>query len=204
MGGNVTDLTGALVTEGKLAQDVRDDLQELVNDGGICSGLGDGISSQIDQELKSLITALDMLYDFTETNLPTSGGPIPVVEGIQTANSTVDMVLDTAEEETWKARFLAIPLVIAGLWMMVGIFLAWFFPQRGSKRYFCVQSWITIPLTVLCILVVSLLVAICGVALMMNSGEQMGSQVFLLNLWLISQFYFRFMHATRSNSEQDS
>ena len=172
MGANVTDLTGSLVTEGKLAQDVRNDLQELVDDGGICSGLGAGITSQIDQELQSLITALDMLSDFTDTNLPTSGEPIAVVEGIQTANSTIDMVLDIAEEETWKARYLAIPLVIASAWMMIGICLTWFFPQFGSKRYFCVQSWVTIPLVVICILVVSIVVATCGAALVMNSGKQ--------------------------------
>ena len=209
MGANVTDLADQLVAEGNLAETIRDELQEIVNNGGICSVLGEDLNSQIDEQLQSLMDALDLLNEFTDTNIPTSSSSqgIPIVNGIQTANETIDHVLDMAEEYTWTARFLVIPMVICALWILIGGCLAWFLiPQLGldsSSRsssstrngwygYYCFQSWFAIPLTVICILVACVLAAICGTALVMNSGEihilRLMNVVALLSQFCLTQF----------------
>jgi len=171
VGADITNVADNLVAAGNQAEVLRDQLQEIVNEGGICSILGEFVNTQIDTELESVISALDMLNDFTDTSIPTSDEPFPIIDMIQTADSKIDLVLDIAEEHTWKARFFVIPMAICTLWILIGGVYAWFIPQFGFKGYFCLQSWFAIPLAVICVIVSSILLGICGAALVMNSGE---------------------------------
>ena len=54
MGGNITEISNELVTEGDLALDLRDKFQGIIDNGGVCSTLGQIIGTDLDVYLVSM------------------------------------------------------------------------------------------------------------------------------------------------------
>ena len=182
---------------GKLADDtgeVADNLLSLVDDtnplreqlvltieNGVCEAVGKtGNFDAVDEKIQDVINLLDDVGEFERGEMEA------VKNTIEEAYTSVEnMILDTLDAGGTYDRWLplyTIPMMIIGCLLVLGSLLSWFAPKT-SKRFFVLQTWITLPLLMLTIVVSIIIAGVIAPALIVNSGKSWHNKVQLSNMY---------------------
>jgi len=142
-----------------------------VLDGGICNPPDPSFQStadQINSQAQSVVNILAAIQDFSRNELITLQSAID-----QEIDPVVDALFRVANEgEKYSTPlYIAAPIVVFGLILGFGAFLSW--KGSGCSPYFCVQSWIVLPFFFLFIFIITILAALAGTLLTINSGKFM-------------------------------
>lgn len=140
-----------------------------VLDGGICNPPDpafQGTADQINSQAQSVVDVLAAIQDFSRNELVTLQTAID-----QEVDPVVDALFQVADEgEKYSTPlYVAAPIVVFGLVLVFGAFLA--SKGVGCSPYFCLQTWVVLPLFFLFIFIITILAALSGTVLTVNSGK---------------------------------
>jgi len=166
---NVTQLADDLIQAGAETVPVRNFLVELIDDG-VCSSFsaGNGDSIEIDSQAQEVVDVLTDLNDFTSDEL------IEIRDTFATEfnslESEVLVIVDDSERYA-SISYYAIGIVVLSSILYLGAYMAWFAPQVFTtlKGYFCVQTWIILPVYFLMLIATAIITAALGVTLVVIS-----------------------------------
>ena len=153
---------------------LRDSLIDQI-DEGICNSFQGGNANplaEIDNLASELVIVLNELQEFAKAEV------IDIKETFGSdLESRVNAVEDTTDyyESVLNPAYYASPAIVFGFIFMIGIILAWVNIKFGI--YFCIQTWVILPLFFIFFTVSIIAIAAVGIALVGNAGE-----VFLINL----------------------
>lgn len=140
-------------------------------DQGVCSSFdgGNGDPIDVDEKAQAAVVVLTDLSDFT------SGDLINIRENFSTEfqqiEASVNTYIDQGEKYA-KVSYYAIGVITLSSFLYIGAYLAWFAPKMfTTNAYFCIQTWIILPILFLTLVVTTVIAAAIGTALVVNSGK---------------------------------
>ena len=128
-----------------------------------------GNFNAVDNKIQKLIILLDAVGNFERNEMEAVKNTIE-----ETYTSVENMVLDTLDSGGAYDRWLplyTIPMMIMGCLLLLGSLLSWFAPKT-SKRFFVLQTWITLPLLMITIVVSVIIAGVLAPTLIVNSGKR--------------------------------
>jgi hypothetical protein len=140
-----------------------------VLDGGICNppdATFQGTADQINSQAQSVVDILSVIQDFSRNELVTLQSAID--QEIDPIVNALFRVADEGEKYSLPL-YIAAPIVIFGLILAFGAFLSW--KGSGCSPYFCVQTWVVLPFFFLFIFLITIMAALAGTLLTVNSGK---------------------------------
>jgi hypothetical protein len=176
----------SFITFADESETLRDSLVELI-DEGICSaaqggnGKSDDVTNEFDAAAATLVDILTQLQSFADndvTQIRDSFG--------QDLNSIVESVENktTIVETHANPAYYAGPALGFGFLFMIGLLLAWSSVKR-RPFFFCLQTWVLLPLFFVFIFISIIIIAAVGMVLVANAGAYVS---FFQSLLL--KFYF--------------
>lgn len=148
---------------------IRDQVVAIV-ENGVCSSFdsGNGEPIDVDVQAKKVVDVLTDLSDFTNGEL------IDIRENFSTQfqaiESEVNYYIDLAQEYA-KTSYYAIGVISLSALLYIGAYMAWFGQGCISlKSYFCLQTWVILPLYFLSLVATAIFTSAIGSALIVNSG----------------------------------
>lgn len=164
----ITDITNDLIDAGTLTMPIRDSVVDVI-EGGVCSSFdsGNGEPIDVDTNAQKVVEVLTDLNDFTNGEL------IDIRENFSTQfeaiESEVNYYIDLAQEYA-KTSYYAIGVICLSALLYIGAYLAWFGQGCISlKSYFCLQTWVILPLYLLSLVATAIFTSAIGTALVVNS-----------------------------------
>lgn len=149
--------------------ELRNALKNLVGDG-ICNSFEDGNSKPLDDfdnAANAMIQTLDGLQEFAKTEIVDIRDTFGA--NLESRVNAVEDVFDQYQR-ILNPAFYAGPAIALGVIFMIGIILAWMKFELSS--YFCVQTWIFLPIFYGFITISAFIIAFIGVALVANAGKK--------------------------------
>ena len=146
---------------------LKENLMSLI-DGGICSppagsdfqDVADSINTQAQIVLDSLIA----LQEFPENELASIQS---YFEDFASFSDDLVEAVDTVEKYS-KPLYLAAPIVAFGLIIGIGGLLAW--RVSGCGTYFCIQTWVFLPIFFLMVIVAAVIASGSSMMLKFSAG----------------------------------
>ncbi len=148
---------------------VRDDLVQMIDDG-VCNSFdgGNGDPVPVDSTVQTAVTILTDLSDFTQ-------GPLTDIKDnfatqFVAIEADVTNYIDQAQDYG-RVSYYALAIIIISSLLYVGAYIAWFAPKLCAfKAYFCLQTWIVLPIFFVTLILTAFFTAAIGTALVVNSG----------------------------------
>ena len=166
---DISNIANDLIEAGNSTKPIRDNLVQMMADG-VCSSFdgGNGDPIDVDTQVQKAVDLLTDLSDFT-------GGELTSIHDnfssqFEIIDEDVTNILDSAQDYS-RVSYYAIGVISLSSIMYLGAYLAWFGPQQclPMKGYFCLQTWIVVPLYFLTLIITAILTAAIGTALVVNS-----------------------------------
>lgn len=150
------------------AQTSRDNLQAVVDNGGICSVTSQPIvvPTDYDDDLNTVITLLDdAVNDFDILSIPSLA-----IDSYKNEEWGVDDTFDTAESYMNYSRYILIPVGLLGILVGISVIVTALFSENNYlKTFYCSQKWVTLPLVSMMTIVMGLVAAVVGVLSVINA-----------------------------------
>jgi hypothetical protein len=138
----------------------------------VCTADGSGgVADQFDQAATAVVNILTALQDFSKNQLT------DIRNTFATEFNTVSNDLYSASEtgESYsQPSFIASPVIVFGLLLTFGTYLAWKGPY--FKPYFVMQTWFLIPVFMIFIVIIAIVLAATGTILVANSDVCLGGE----------------------------
>ena len=170
---SVVNITDEVISFSSNTIELKEDIVlELENK--ICEPDGSGgIADNFDNSAQQVVNILGALQDFSLSDL----------KEIRTTFATkFDMVTDDfydltgIGEQYAEPMYMGIPILVFGLGLFIGTFLAWKARIPCSNVFFCLQSWTLLPTFFVIIVLMVIVLAISSIALVANSDVCMGGE----------------------------
>lgn len=168
LGDDAADLSNQLSDVVSQAQTSRDNLQTVLDNGGICSSTTHPvvIPTNYDDELSTVIASLDEVVDeFDIISIPSLA-----IDSEKNQEWEVDDTFDTIELVVTYSRFFFIPVGVVGVLMGVSAFMTAFFSEKMYlKSFYCSQTWVTLPLVGFLAIIMGVFASGIGVFAVINA-----------------------------------
>jgi hypothetical protein len=170
LGDDAADLSNQLSDVVSQAQTSRDNLQTVLDNGGICSSTTHSvvIPTDYDDELSTVIALLDEVVDeFDILSIPSLA-----IDSEKNQEWEVDDTFDTIEFVVTYSRFFFIPVGVVGVLMGISAFMTAFFSEKMYlKSFYCSQTWVTLPLVGFLAIIMGVFASGVGVFAVINAGK---------------------------------
>jgi len=166
----VVSSTDKAIALGESTLSLKDSLLfQLELDGGICNPSDTSfefLATSINTQAQVVVQSLTDLQDFAKNDLTSIRKTFD--EDFGDYSGQLMDAADTGEKYS-KPMYIAAPIVFFGLIFGIGGLLAW--RLSGCKPYFCIQTWVLLPIFILLIVFVAVLAAVSSVVLKVNAGK---------------------------------
>lgn len=141
-------------------------------DQQICPPDGSGgAADQFDSAVAQVVVILGQLQDFSKGGLT----QLRDTFSMEFTSVTNDLYYGSETgEEYAEPMWVAIPIIIFGVILFFGAYLAW----RGPyvRTYFAVQTWFIIPIFSVVVIIMAIVLAVTGTVLVANSDVCLGGE----------------------------
>lgn len=167
---------GDAIAFGEETIPVKDDLVTRI-EGGLCVSQSpdfDNTANEINNGANQVLSALTEIKDFSSNELSSI---VDTFEENFSTEDTIDDVLSKGETYSKPAVYSAAPIALLGLVFFISGFLSW--RVTRCEPYFCIQTWLLLPVFFVVIVVTTILAAGSAIVLTVNSGKS-NSFIFIL------------------------
>lgn len=167
---------GDAIAFGEETIPVKDDLVTRI-EGGLCVSQSpdfDNTANEINNGANQVLSALTEIKDFSSNELSSI---VDTFEENFSTEDTIDDVLSKGETYSKPAVYSAAPIALLGLVFFISGFLSW--RVTRCKPYFCIQTWLLLPVFFVVIVVTTILAAGSAIVLTVNAGKS-NSFIFIL------------------------
>lgn len=157
-----------MIEFGQNSVPLRNTLVDMI-DEGLCKSFEGGNANpeeEFDDAATTLVVILTALQDFAKNDLTDIRDTFAtdiISIGSQMTNTT------DITERIANPAYYAGPTIALGAVLFIGILLAWC--EMRSPFYFCIQTWIIMPLFFVLITVSIVVITIVGAVLVANAGK---------------------------------
>ena len=166
---SIVNATDDVIQFGENTEDLRSRMVAEL-ETGVCTPDGrGGVADNFDAAVNNVVGILTILQDFSKNDLTELRNTFEME--FTTLN---DAIYDNAEntESYAEPLLVALPVMMLGLVLGVGSWLAWKGPY--IKTYFTVQTWIVLPIFSLVVILMAFVLALTGTLLVANSDVCLG------------------------------
>jgi len=168
LGDDAASLSDQLSDVVSQAQTSRDNIQTILDNGGICSSTGQLVvfPTDYDDELSTVITLLDeVVNEFDIVSIPSLA-----IDSEKNQEWEVDNTFDRMEFFMSYSRFFLIPVGLVGVLMGIGVLMTALFSEKFYlKALYCSQTWFTLPLVGLLAIIMGIFAGGLGVIAVINA-----------------------------------
>jgi len=168
---SIVNATDKVILFGENTEALRDTIIEELEDP-ICEPDGSGgPADQFDSAANQVVNVLGDLQNFAKSDLTQIRDTFSME--FTTVNSGI---YDNAEkgEQYAEPMWVATPVIVFGLILCAGAYLAWKGPY--IKSYFAVQTWLILPLFFVVVVIMAIVLSLLGTVLVANSDVCLGGE----------------------------
>jgi len=176
---DIVSTTNELIAFGEGAGGIKNSIVTMIEDG-VCGAVdeqaglptqSDAVQEEFDKAANTVVAALEELEDFSRGELTNLRNTFEAK--FDSVMNNVTEGLDKGEEEA-QPMYIAAPIFVFGFILSVGTIMAW----RGwnIRPYFCMQTWLILPLFAIIVIFTSLALSLVGTVLVINSDVCLGGE----------------------------
>lgn len=167
----IVNATDDVIQFGSDTEPLRENLVAKLATTQICSPEQGEIAAEFDNGSNILINVLTQLQDFSRNDLTDLRNTFEIE--FNRFSDEMNGAFATGDEYA-QPIFVAVPVVVFGLLLAIGSYLAWKGPF--VKFYFLLQQWLVLPVFFIVLIIMALVLSVTGTALVVNSDLCLGGE----------------------------